>query len=353
MKILFLAPYPFGEVASQRFRFEQYFRVLREENILFRFLSFYPLWTYRILYQTGHPLKKMAGVTIGYFKRIAHTLSSVHYDFVFIHRELTPAGPPVFEWIITHVLRKKIIYDFDDAIWLSDHSENRFFEWLKDKDKVRKICSWSHKISCGNSYLSTFALQYNQKVFINPTTIDTEAIEPSNPEKNKQITIGWTGSHSTLVYLRPLLNTIERVLETFSHTRFLIICNKKPEWEFGNFDFIRWNKQSEWDDLSLVDIGIMPLTNDDWTRGKCGFKILQYFALGIPAIASPVGVNREIIQPGSNGFLCDKNEEWFDTISMLIKDDQLREITGRAGINTLKDHFSLTANRLNFLRLFE
>src|SRR5688500_1091441 len=122
------------------------------------------------------------------------------YDFVFIHREVSPLGPPIFEWILAKVLKKNIIYDFDDAIWLTDrHDESLVFRLLKWRSKVDLICRWSHKVSCGNEYLCRFAANFNNNVVYNPTTIDTENLH--NPSFFKQpsghldkITIGWTGS---------------------------------------------------------------------------------------------------------------------------------------------------------------
>ena len=356
IKILFLCPYPHDEVASQRFRFEQYFKVLNASNIQFSQKSFYSRWAYKVLYLEGRFLLKIIGTIYGFFRRIVHFFYCISPNFIFIHREITPIGPPVFEWLITRVLRKKIIYDFDDAIWLSNTSEeNRFIAGLKYHKKFHSICSWSYKISCCNDFLADHAGKNNEHITIIPTTIDI--IKFSNEEikirDNEHIIIGWTGTHSTLPYLSPVIDLVQQVIELHSNVLFRIICNKKPEWDFPKMQFIPWNKYTEVQDLGGINIGIMPLPDSDWTRGKCGFKILQYFALGIPAIASPVGVNNEIIQHGKNGFICRDKNEWLDHLNLLIGSRELREKLGEYGHETVQGNYSLEVNRTNFLDLFE
>ena len=189
--------------------------------------------------------------------RFWHVLRSLGYDWVFIHRECAPLGPPVFEFILAKVFRKKIIYDFDDAIWLPNTSEeNKLAGWLKFHDKVRLICRWSYRISCGNEWLADFARQFNSRVVVNPTTIDTEYLHNPNlfPEKNNEkIVIGWTGTHSTLVYLTQLIPVLQSIEKKYS-VIVRVISNKKPtiatpkfripSLEKGNrdarFEFIRY-----------------------------------------------------------------------------------------------------------------
>ena len=127
IKILFLCPYPYDEVASQRFRFEQYYEILRENHAQFRYKSFYSGWVYKFLYCERRFFLKSIGIFYGFIKRILHLFYCISPDYIFIHRELTPLGPPIFEWIIAKIFRKKILYDFDDAIWVSNTSEENKF----------------------------------------------------------------------------------------------------------------------------------------------------------------------------------------------------------------------------------
>ncbi|GCC52041.1 glycosyltransferase family 1 protein [Chryseotalea sanaruensis] len=281
----------------------------------------------------------------------------MNYDLVFIHREASPLGPPLFEWIIGKVLKKKIIYDFDDAIWLTDKPKETLLErFVKSRSKVGQICSWSYKISCGNDYLANYAKQFNANVLVNPTTIDTERLKTStlvkkNPH-NENIVIGWTGSHTTLKYLESIANILFRIEQQFVNVSFLVIANREPILNLKNLKFIQWKEETEIEDLSQIDIGLMPLPDDEWTKGKCGFKALQYMSLGIPAVASPVGVNTTIIQHSTNGYLAKTDKEWFETLSELIEKRELRDLLGLRSIKTVEMYYSVNSNKERFLSLF-
>lgn len=357
MNIFFLFPYPLSESPSQRFRFEQYFTLLEKSGVACYKQSFWGIKTWRVLYKGGHTLQKVVGFLTGILKRMFLLTKIGNADYVFIHREMMPVGPPVFEWIIAKIYRKKIIYDFDDAIWLPNTSaENRIVSIIKWHSKTQLICKWSYRISCGNSYLADFAKLFNREVVFNPTTIDTE--NHHNPtlyphRANGKITVGWTGSHSTLKYIDVVIPVLKQLETKYGAIfQFIVIANKKPELPLTNLVFIPWKEQTEIEDLSQIDIGIMPLTDDIWAKGKCGFKALQYMALQIPAVVSPVGVNTEIIDSGVNGFLCSSEEEWFNAINKLIKDESLRLRVGAAGRKKVMERYSVLSNSSTFLSLF-
>lgn len=286
--------------------------------------------------------------------RFWHVLRSLGYDWVFIHRECAPLGPPVFEFILAKVFRKKIIYDFDDAIWLPNTSEeNSVAGWLKFHGKVRWICRWSYRVSCGNEWLADFARQFNSSVVVNPTTIDTDKRHNPNlleKKPNEKIVIGWTGTHSTLQYLTPLIPALQSIEKKFS-VIVRVISNKNPQLPLQNFEFVPWKIETEIQDLMSFDIGLMPLTEDAWSNGKCGFKALQYMALEIPCVASPVGVNTRIVQQGVNGFLCSSNAEWEHILENLIQQSELRKFIGVAGRQTVVDKFSVSSNSSVFFSL--
>jgi glycosyltransferase involved in cell wall biosynthesis len=353
MHILFLVPYPQGQAPSQRFRFEQYLTFLQNKGITYDFSSFLDTKTWHLLYKPGYTFQKSFGILKGFLRRIRLIFLLFRYDYVFIHREATPIGPPVIEWLIGKVFRKKIIYDFDDAIWLPNTSaSNRIAAQLKWHQKVKNICRWSYKVSCGNQYLCDFAQQFNTHVTLNPTTIDTTG--QHNRLKNQQtekFVIGWTGTHSTLPYLKPLFPVLEKLYR--SHDFLLqVIANAPPDEQVKFIQFIPWQKDTEIDDLLAFNVGLMPLTDDLWAKGKCGFKALQYMALGIPALVSPVGVNSEIVEDGVNGFICTNEKDWYNALEKLITDTELREKMGIAGRKTVEEKYSVISNTNNFLQLF-
>ncbi|MFZ6014452.1 MAG: glycosyltransferase family 4 protein [Bacteroidota bacterium] len=357
VSILFICPYPTGESPSQRFRFEQYFELLRKQPYQIEVQTFWSAKAWSALYKEGHVIQKIFGLLGGYCRRFFMLSRLQRFDFVFIHREAAPLGPPIWEWIAAKILKRKIIYDFDDAIWLPNTSEeNRWVAWIKWHTKVSSICRWSYKVSCGNHFLCEYARRFNSQVIYNPTTIDTESLH--NPhvyparEARSKVVIGWTGSHSTLAYLSLIKNVLHRLESEYNNLEIIIIANKQPDLGLKTVRFIPWNKNQEGEDLMKIDIGIMPLSDDIWSRGKCGFKALQYLALGIPTIASPVGVNTDIIEHGKNGYLCTTDEEWFLAFQQLIANEKIRHAMGQHGQRFVQEHYSVVSNSTNVLRLF-
>jgi glycosyltransferase involved in cell wall biosynthesis len=354
--ILFLVPYPFDEAPSQRFRFEQYLDQLSTQGYSYRTQSFlsYKAWT--TLYGKGKIAAKTFALVLGFLKRLRAMFLLPSFDYIFIHREAAPVGPPIFEWIIANVFRKKIIYDFDDAIWLTDKkNESALERFIRFRSKVGLICTWSYKVSCGNEYLCTYARQFNKNVVLNPTTIDTERLhypESLQSETSHQIHIGWTGSHSTLKYLKEIEDVIAELEQQHQTLHTIIIADRKPDLKIDRLVFIPWSKDTEVNDLRRIDIGIMPLPDDEWTKGKCGFKALQYMALEIPSVVSPVGVNTQIIEPAVNGFYATTKAEWISALEMLITNVALRNTIGKNSRKKIMDHYSVRSNSAVFLSLF-
>lgn len=355
-KILFLTPYPVDEAPSQRFRFEQYFKYLKK-NYSIQVQPFFLPSQWRALYSKGNTLRKSIQLLSSLTRRLCLLAHVRNFHYIFIHREAASIGPPILEWVIAKVLRKRIIYDFDDAIWLTDKiSESKIERLIRWRSKVASICKWSYRISCGNEYLANYARQFNPNVVINPTTIDTENLHKPGvvPKENTNtITIGWTGSHSTLKYLKEIEVALQLLTKKYSHVQVLVIADRKPDLQIDNLVFLRWNKETEAEDLLKIDIGIMPLPDDEWSKGKCGFKALQYMAMEIPCVASPVGVNKKIIDPGINGLLAENVQEWIANLDYLINNPVAREQLGKAGRKKVINNYSVVSNTSNFLSLFK
>lgn len=355
MRILFLIPYPVGKAPSQRFRFEQYLDILSEYGHTYRLASFVDEATWSILYKPGHGLAKVWGILRGFGRRVKHLLAAPNYDFIFIHREAAPIGPPVLEWLLAKVLRKRIIYDFDDAIWLPNTSEaNRIAAGLKFHHKVASICRWAYKNSCGNAYLAAYARQFNPSVVINPTTIDT--VHLHNQVRDQMalgpLVIGWTGTHSTLKYLVAIVPVLAQLEQEGLVFEFRVISNQPPELPLRSLRFVPWHKATEIPDLLTFHVGLMPLEDDQWAQGKCAFKALQYMALGIPALVSPVGMNTEVVQDDYNGYICREPADWHQRLRQLLTDAQHRQQLGQAARRTIEQRYSVVANTPNFLQLF-
>ncbi len=352
--VIFLFPYPLKEAPSQRFRFVQYLPLLKEAGIEHKTFSYLSDNAWKQLYQPGNFFSKFLRIVDGYRKRFWLLGEIKKHDFVFIHREVVPIGPPVLEWMIAKIFRKKIIYDFDDAIWLPNFSHsNRAFSFLKGYGNVKHICKWAYKVSCGNQYLCDFAAKHNANVVYNPTTIDTE--NHHNKVKEHNITrpvVGWTGSHSTIRYLLELLPVL-RELEKEIDFEFRVIADINPKFNLKHFSFVPWKKESEIDDLLGFDVGVMPLVNDKWANGKCGFKALQYMALGIPALVSPVGVNTRIVDHGVNGFICHDEKDWHENLLKILSDHTLLVEMGKRTRKKIEAKYSVKSNAQNFINLFQ
>ncbi|AMJ64777.1 glycosyltransferase family 4 protein [Hymenobacter sp. PAMC 26628] len=356
-RILFFTPYPAGRAPSQRFRFEQYLSLLAAHGHQYRLAPFWSVATWNILYQPGHTAAKILGLLSGFGRRLGLLLAVPAYDFVFIHREAAPVGPPIFEWLIAKGLSKRIVYDFDDAIWMQDPAgEQGLLGRLKWPQKVGAICRWAYKVSCGNAYLADYARQFNAHTMVNPTTLDTDLLHnrvrdqaPAGPP-----VIGWTGTHTTLRHLDlvwPVLERLEREGQAFV---FHVISNAPPaHMGLRSLRYSPWRKQSEIADLLQFNFGLMPLVDDPWARGKCAFKALQYMALGMPALVSPVGMNTEVVQDGTNGFVCATDEEWYQSLRRLLASPPERVRQGAAARRTIVEHYSVASNTANFLSLFQ
>jgi glycosyltransferase involved in cell wall biosynthesis len=384
-----LYPYPTGKAPSQRFRIELYLTFLQKEYDV----HIYPFWSVKswsILYKKGHLFAKFIGF-IGAMARRKYWLFFKAYkaDLIYIHREAMPVGFPFSEWFLVKILKKKIIYDFDDAIWLPNQSEaNRgLVKHLKFHSKVGKICSWAHTVCVGNEYLAAYARQFNDNVVVIPTTVDTEGYH--NPELHETTTlrpfdnaqsklaqlarpkrsegggdmeitehenipiIGWTGTHSTLHQLELIWPILDDLINKFPFT-FHVISDSFPEMLPAYVRTIYWNKDSEISDLLKFDIGVMPLKDNEWEKGKCGFKLIQYMALEIPAVASDVGVNGEILHSPELGFLIPSNDvhAWKESLIKLLSDKELRIKMGKAGRKKVIGNYSVEANKEKVLGLF-
>jgi glycosyltransferase involved in cell wall biosynthesis len=350
--ILFIVPYPPGKAPSQRFRFEQYISFLETQNVRCEISPFIDTSTWAIFYLPGKTFLKFFGILKGFLRRIGVLFRLSRYDALFIHREACFIGPPFFEWLYAKVFRKKILFDFDDAIWLHDVSEvNSNLGWLKSPSKTGVIARYATLVTAGNKYLASYASHFNKNVVVIPTTIDTD-YHIAKQKHADTLTIGWTGSTTTIKHFEWAAGILRVIKQKYPTINIRVISNKAPELDL-DIDFVPWKKESEIEDLAVIDIGIMPLPDNDWAKGKCGFKGLQYMSLCIPTVMSPVGVNTEIIRDGENGFLAGSETEWIAKISALIESAELRKKLGNAGRETILAHYSIQSQKQKYLALFD
>lgn len=352
IKVLFWVPYPI-EGASNRYRVEQYLPYLKKAGISYSLRSFWSSSAFAILYKSGYRLRKLYYFILGTISRIFDLARVSQYDVVFIHREAYPIGGAFFESILAK-LRKPFLFDFDDAIFLSVcSSPNNFIERYKKPQKVTDIIRMAKHVIAGNHYLADFALRYNPYVSIIPTSVDTNKYYLNEKKIDKEVVIGWMGSITTLDFLNTMRTIFIKLLKRFPNIKFKIVGGTFSIDDFPNVISKSWSLKEEVEDLMSFDIGIMPMPDNEWTKGKCGFKAILCMSAGIPCVCSPVGVNNEIVMDDYNGFLANSEEEWIEKLSLLIENPDLRLRIGREGRTTVEQRYSVKVNAPKFSEILE
>ena len=353
-KILFITAHRPNRVPGQRFRFEQYLDALSENEFDYKISYIVSENDDRILYKPGNYFKKFLFAVKSYAHRFIELFSISKYDIIFIYREALLTRSVIFEKLYT-LFKAKIIYDFDDAIWVHDVSDaNKKLGWLKNPGKYSKIMKLSDVVFAGNEYLGNYAKQFNPNVKIVPTIIDTNFYQLNGAVKqNNIITIGWSGSITTIKHFEHAVPFLKIIKEKYKdRVDIKVIGDSGYKNESLNIKGLPWNKEREVSELSTFDIGIMPLPNDKWAEGKCGLKGLQYMALSIPTIMSPVGVNKNIIEHNVNGLLAEGTDEWVESISRLIDDEELRNKLGKAARKTVESQYSISSSKQTYVNYF-
>ncbi len=348
MKVLVLATNPI-EGASVRHRIFAYLRHLEQRGYTVQVHSFFPSEALKEVYSSGKLIKKAIRVLRGAVRRWL-VLRRGQYDVIVIHRELFPLGRKIFLRRLQS-LKSRIIYDFDDAMFVSPRQDRRFLRRIEDLESVKEIIETSAVVIAGNDYLAEYARRYNRTVIVIPTSIDTERYQPREYSETAPVTatIGWIGSHTTVKYLVSLAGVLEKLAEQYPFelkvvgAPFAVPLNGVPVRQH------EWSLTKEIADFQNCDIGVYPLWDDAWSRGKCGFKAIQFMAVGVPVVASAVGVNTVIIEDGVNGFLASTEEEWVEKLALLVKDPDLRRRLGMAGRKTVEEQYSLHVSAPRFV----
>jgi len=325
-----------------------------------------------VFYHPGNYLKKAGVIFRSFFIRWKDLRRAKGFDLVFIQREALLIGSSWFEK--QFYKGNKVIFDFDDSIWLLDTSpENKKFEFLKDPDKTKNNIRHAHAVIAGNAFLADYAKRFNTNVFIIPTTVDTAFHKPLrgfdsaqppifplaetsgvNESIDKKIVIGWSGSISTIKHFEMVIPVLKKIQAKFPGIIEIHVIGQgsyaHPELEIVSKN---WSSATEVENIQAFDIGIMPLPNDEWVKGKCGLKGLSYMACGVATVMSPVGVNTAIIEHDKNGLLASTDEEWFDALSYLIENPAIRARLGDAGRQTVVEKYSVEANKHRYLAVLK
>jgi glycosyltransferase involved in cell wall biosynthesis len=343
LNVLAWIPYPLGIAPGQRYRIEQWAPYLRDLGIEVTFQPFATPDLNRTLYQRGRWPAKAAGMAAGLLRRFGQALQARRYDAVFLQREGSLVGPAWSERLL-HARQPAIVYDFDDAVYLPYVSPtNRYLSYLKFPWKTRALCRLAGAVIAGNDHLAEYASRYNDRVFVVPSTVSLREYE-ARPERagERLPVVGWTGSHSSVPYLS-LVGPSLQELRRRRPFRLLVVGVEHFEIPGVDVECRPWSAASEVRDLWDMDVGIMPLPDEPWARGKCGMKAIQYMGIGIPAVVSPVGANREIVPDGITGFHATTAADWVEKLDLLLTDSGLRQRLGQAARQRVRSLYSAEA----------
>jgi glycosyltransferase involved in cell wall biosynthesis len=303
-----------------------------------------------VLYEPGHKAVKIRETLRGYLKRTWEALRWASADVIFVYREAALLGSAWIEELFA--LRLPLVFDFDDAIYLADTSQaNAWSRRLKSVTKVETICRVARHVCVGNEFLASYAKDRARQVTVVPSTIDTDVYRIQPRPSNRVPIIGWTGSVTTVRYLTALAPALRQLRQSLEFE--LRVIGAKTDIQGLSVRCLPWRAETEADDLRALDVGLMPLPDDEWSRGKCGMKALQYMALGIATVVSPVGANATIVRDGSNGFYASTHEEWIDRIMLVLEDESLRRRLGDEGRKTVEESYSAQVHVPRIARLFQ
>lgn len=339
--IAIICPYPQGVAPSQRLKYEQYIADWRDNGYCIDIFPFQSYTMWKIVYQKGKWLQKIYWTMIGYFHRFLFLFQIRNYDIVYIHLWVTPFGIPLFERLY-RLFAKKIIYDIDDLIFMGHSSEaNRWIASLKGKQKPIYLIQKSDYIITTTPYLVDFCKQYNTDVVGIPPTLPSHFITSTTIVDKPRLTIGWSGSKSTSKYLELIAVSLQQLSQNYA-IELLLFGVENYEIKGVKIRCISWSEETEKNIFSQMDIAIYPLEKEKWSEGKYGGKLIQYFAAGLPIVASKANeIISMLIENSHNGICIDNsNENWYNALSNLIEHTSMRKTLASNAYKTFEEKFS-------------
>lgn len=314
-------------VPSARFRVRQYIPALRREGVnVAEFASLFGQYPPRSRW--GRPLWALALLT----ERLADIARLGRCDAVLLQREILST----FVTVEPLIKRPKVL-DVDDAIFLN-----------RGGKAAKKLSEVADKVICGNNFLAEWFRRWNRNVDVIATAIDTEQYRPADAagKRGGSVAIGWIGTSANHTYLIGIEGVLAKVMRSHLEARLVVISDRAPEFRqlpSGRVDYIPWSEDAEVSDIQAIDIGLMPLDDSLWARGKCSFKMLQYMAVGLPVVVSPVGMNAEVLELGEIGIGAKSESQWVDGLSALLESERLRFKMGVEGRRVVESKFSIQA----------
>ncbi|MDY6793026.1 MAG: glycosyltransferase family 4 protein [Thermodesulfobacteriota bacterium] len=274
-----------------------------------------------------------------------------NFDMVIVQRKLLS---PIDLFFVRH-FAKKMIFDFDDAIMYRSSRHGNHHSWSKMK-KFKAMMIAVDGVIAGNTYLKNEAAKFisPEKIYVIPTIVDLKEYSIKNYDTTKKdFIIGWIGTSGNLHYLKSIAPALEKLNKKYKNIKLKIVCDRF--FDLNNIEVIKkiWRPEDVEQDLKSFDVGVMPIKDDLWARGKCGLKVVQYLAAGVPAVVSPVGLNKDLAIPDKTGFWANDIEDWTDKISQLVDHPNKRMKMGLAGRKLVQDKYSLQTQAPRYLAILK
>lgn len=345
MRVLGLCSYPI-EAAATRYRLAQFIEPLAKNGIQLEISPFFDNQQFARLYQKKPLLKSVSEMASPLFRRFGEVAKFSDYDLVFVQREAMIFGPAVFEWIFQKIGKLPLVLDLDDATYIPYISPTygKFGSLFKFFGKTDRLIKRADAVVCGNRFIAEYVEKKGTEAVVIPTVVDTDEFIPI--EKNNNVPmLGWIGTHSTFPFLQSVFPVLQELAQKHQFTlRIIGAGRERVELEGVTIQNLPWNLEREVSDFQTLDIGLYPLTvsetfSDEWLLGKSGFKAIQYLAVGVPFVMTPVGVCAEIGEPGATHFNAFAAEGWYNALDKLLSDESLRRQMGKAGrVVSLRDY---------------
>ena len=346
LRVLFLPLYP-ETMPSSRLRVYQYLPHLKEREIEGTVLPAIPEPWFSRFYYSASKGTHFIQYSLEVLQNLWRILRARKYDLVFIQKGILSTNLRGFDRLVGK-LHRRLIFDLDDSIYGRNLID---FQWpflrrLQDSGQAAKLSSLAQSVIVGNSYLKECALRYNRNVDIIPTPVDTNRFCPREERRKDQsdeVVIGWIGIGGAIGWVQSLAKVFQELSKRYALRIKLITRLGREPFDLSGtrFEVKGWSYETEVQEMGDFDIGVMPLPDTEWSKGKCSLKLLQYMALGLPSVSSRVGMNCEVVEEGVDGFLANDPEEWVQKLARLIEDPSLREKMGQKAREKVVRRYSL------------
>ena len=348
MKVLALASYPI-EAAATRYRLAQFVGPLADRGIELSIRPFIDSAVFAGLYQKNAWPRTAVGLIKSAVLRLLDVPAARKADVVVLQREAMMFGPPMIEWLIGRVLRRPLMLDLDDATYVRYISPTYggVGSRLKWFSKTDDLIRWAALVTCGNRAIAEYVAGKGADARIIPTVVDTEIFRPSRHDGETKPVLGWIGTHSTFPFLESIFPVLQQLAGKYSFGLKIVGSGKAgvtiPGVEVEN---LTWELEREVQDFQSIDIGLYPIDTrlyGEWSLGKSGFKAIQYMAVGVPYVATPVGAAAEIGEAGTTNLFATSSSEWYEALAMLLANGSRRRKMGEAGRRHALEHYGLAA----------